>query len=89
MWQTKAKSIPLPKGWSRHVRCAMLHAISLAQFAASYTRGWAANSINTRARLKAELDRLNTKMAWLGEELRIKNARMSCINPQRRPHYPP
>ena len=32
--------IPLPKGWNRHVRSAVLHVISLAQFAVAYTRGW-------------------------------------------------
>ena len=36
--------IPLPAGWSRHARSAMLHVISLAQFARAYTRGWAVNS---------------------------------------------
>ena len=36
--------IPLPSGWSLHARSAMLHVISLAQFALAYTRGWAVNS---------------------------------------------
>ena len=35
--------IPLPKGWQRHVRSAVLHVISLAQFAVAHTRGWAVN----------------------------------------------
>ncbi len=30
--------IPLPAGWSQHARSAMLHIISLAQFALAYTR---------------------------------------------------
>ena len=67
--------IPLPKGWQRHVRSAVLHAISLAQFAAAYTRGWAVNSINTRIRLKVETDRLKQEVAQLREEIRIKDAR--------------
>jgi hypothetical protein len=29
----KAPRIPLPKAWTKHVRSAMLHVISLAQFA--------------------------------------------------------
>ena len=65
MRQTKANSIPLPKAWSGHVRSAMLHAISLAKFAATYTRGWAANSVNARVRLKAQLDRTTTEMTRL------------------------
>jgi len=81
--------IPLPKSWSKHVRSAVLHAISLAQFATAYTRGWAANSINSRVRLKAKLDRANQEIALLREEIRIKNVRMARINPRRRPHYPP
>jgi hypothetical protein len=32
--------------------------ISLAQFTITYTRGWAADSVNTRVRLKAERDRV-------------------------------
>ena len=44
--------IPLPKSWTRHVRLAMLHVISLAQFATVYTRSWAVDSVNGRVRLK-------------------------------------
>ena len=49
--------IPLPHGWPSHVKSAILQVISLAQFAIAYTRGWAADSVNTRVRLKAERDR--------------------------------
>ena len=39
---TKNKpEIPLPKGWRRHVRSAILHVISLALYATAYTRSWA------------------------------------------------
>ena len=58
-------------------------------FATAYTRGWAADSINTRIRLKAELDRAEQELALLREEMRIKDARMARLNPFRRPHYPP
>ncbi len=57
--------IPLPAGWSRHTRSAMLHVISLAQFALAYTRGWAVNSQVARVRLKAENDLLTQKSAWI------------------------
>ncbi len=43
--------IPLPAGWSKHARSAMLHVISLAQFALAYTCGWAVNSQVARVRL--------------------------------------
>ena len=51
-------TIPLPKDWHRHVRSAVLHVISLAQYATAYTRSWAVDSMNGRVRLKAERDRL-------------------------------
>ena len=46
--------IPLPRGWPSRVKSAILHVISLAQFTLAYTRGWAANSPNSRIRLAAE-----------------------------------
>ena len=81
--------IPLPKNWPSRVKSAMLHAISLGQFALAYSRAWAANSPNARVRLKAELDRAKQEIALLREEMRIKDARMATIPPHRRPHYPP
>ncbi len=50
--------IPLPKAWNKHVRSSVLHVISLAQFAAAFTRGWGSDSINPRLRKKTELMRL-------------------------------
>ena len=49
--------------------------ISLAQFTLAYTRGWAANSPNSRIRLKAELDRAHQEIAPLREDVRIKDVR--------------
>ena len=81
--------IPLPKGWKKQVRSTVLHVISLAQYAAVYTRAWAADSANSRVRLKAELDRADQELLLLREEIRIKDARLARIDPHRRPHYPP
>jgi hypothetical protein len=81
--------IPLPKSWPIHVRSAILHVISLAQFTTAHTRSWAANSINARIRLKVERDRAMEELSRLREEMRIKDARMAIISPHRRPHYPP
>jgi hypothetical protein len=50
--------IPLPKSWNKYVRSSLVHVISLAQYATAYTRGWAANSINSRLRQKSEVQRL-------------------------------
>jgi transposase InsO family protein len=67
----------------------VLKVISLAQFAVTYTRGWGADSINTRLRQKTELERLTATVALLREEIRIKDVRMARISPHRRPQYPP
>ena len=81
--------IPLPSGWSNSVRSAVLCVISMAHYAITYARGWAANSINARVRLAAKNDRFKQEIQLLRERLRIKDARMARINPHRRPHYPP
>ena len=81
--------IPLPTGWSGHVRAAVLHVISLAQYATAFTRSWAADSSNARMRLRAENDRLKEELGQLREVMRIKDRRLARIDPRRRPHYPP
>ena len=80
---------PLPSGWPESIRSAVIYVISLAHYAITCARGWAANSANTRVRLAAENDRLNQDTLLLSEELRIKDARMAKIDPHRRPYYPP
>ncbi len=46
----------------------MLHIVSLARYAAVYTRSWAADSTNQRVRLKAENDRAQQELALLRED---------------------
>ena len=82
-------AIPLPKGWPRYVRSAVVHVISLAQYATAYSRSWAADSANGRVRLRAERDRLEQELLLEREASRIKDARMGRVPPQRRPHYSP
>ena len=82
-------SVPLPSSWPKHAKTATLHVISLAHFALTHVRGWAANSLIHRVRLAAERDQLNSEVAMLREEIRIKDARMATLVPHRRPHYPP
>ncbi len=79
----RAPRIQLPHTWNGHVRTAMLHVLSLAQYATVYTRSWAVDSMNGRVRLRAENDRLQQGMALMREELRIKDARMARIPPPR------
>jgi hypothetical protein len=82
-------AVPLPKGWPRRVRSAVIQVLSLAHFSLITTRSWAANSWNARVRLNCENDRLRQELALLREETRIKDARMMRIPAQRRPHYAP
>ncbi len=79
----------LPRGWPGRVKSAMLHVISLAQFAMNYTRSWAANCQVARVRLKAESDQLRQQVALLTEEIRIKDARMKRVAAPNRPHCTP
>ena len=80
--------IPLPKGWSDHVRAATLHVISLAQFALAHARGRAAYRLDASVRLAAQDDGHRQEVALLREELRIKDIRLARIEPRKRPHYP-
>jgi len=86
---SRINALPLPHGWPRRVRSAVVHAISLAHTSLTSARGWAANSWNARVRLKKENGRLGQEIQLLLEELRIKDARMGHLPAQRRPHYPP
>jgi hypothetical protein len=81
--------ISLPKAWSAKVRSAMLHVVSLAKYAAVYTRSWAADCPQARVRLRADRDRHQEDNALLQEELRIKDARMASIPAHQRPFYRP
>ncbi len=85
----RKKSISLPNKWPLRVKSALLHVISLAQYATAYTNGWAANSINARIRLKARCEELEQQVSRLAQEIRIKDTRMRSIPAHRRPHYSP
>ena len=82
-------SVPLPPSWPKHAKTAALHVISVAHFVLTHVRGWAVDSPIHRVRLAAERDRLDTEVAMLREEIRIKDTRMATLAPHRRPHYPP
>ena len=84
-----AFAIPLPKSWPTKVRSAMLHVVSLAKYAAVYTRSWAADCPKARVRFRAERDQHREDNALLREKLRIKDARMASIPAHQRPFYRP
>ncbi len=83
------RDVPLPKNWGPNVKSAVLHVVSLAHMAITYSRSFAANSPIARIRLAASLNRVGERVSVLEEELRIKDARMGRIAPHRRPYYSP
>jgi hypothetical protein len=83
------RPLPLPGSWPRRVRSAAVYAISVADLAFTRALSWAADSLNPRLRLQAELERLRREISLLHEEIRIKDLRMEQIEPHRRPYYPP
>ena len=83
MHEYTPSDIPLPTGWPRCVRSAVIHVISLAHYAITCARGWAANSINARVRLTDQNERLRQDAELLREEIRIKDACMAKIHPHR------
>jgi len=87
--QPDAPRNSLPRGWPRRVKSAALDIIGMAQYVMVGTRGWAIGSPIARLRLKAKSERLHQVVALLTEEIRIKDARMKRVEPQRRPHYVP
>ena len=82
--------IPLPRGWRRHTKAAILSR-SWPSATTPSRPCWLGRptSRSGRTRVRAEIDRLSHELALLREELRIKNARMTRVPPHRRPHYTP
>ncbi|HMC82302.1 MAG TPA: helix-turn-helix domain-containing protein [Candidatus Polarisedimenticolia bacterium] len=82
-------SLPLPRGWPRRVRSAIVQVISLARASLALTQGWASESMNRQLRRRANEDHLKGEIQLLREEIPIKDARMEQIDAHKRPHYPP
>ena len=81
--------IRLPQSWPKTVKSSVVHAVSLA--ATALTTAWsrAARSRKPEIKLAAELERAETEIALLKEELSIKDARWIRVSPRRRPYYGP
>jgi putative transposase len=84
-----SSTLPLPRGWTETVRAAVLHVISLARFSLACAEGQLDRHHARRSWLRADNDQLRQELALVREELRIKDARMSRLTPQKRPHYLP
>lgn len=85
--KTAVPAVRLPRAWKAQVRSAVLHVFSLAHAAIAEARGRVGET-GTAARLRIDNERLRQQIALLREEIRIKDARMAQLAPQRRPHYP-
>ena len=70
----------LPSGWKQSVQSALLNVIALATYSLKQVRGEAG---------EGEIERLRQDVLLLREQMRIKDARLEQIPPQRRPHYRP
>ncbi len=79
--------LPLPRQWSRRVRTAVIHAISLAQFALTAARSKSRKDGRVRTRQDQQTERLRQEIHLLKEELRLKDVRMLRIPGRRRPYY--
>ncbi len=73
------RKLPTPRGWNRHVKSSVLHALSLTCFCFSTVRGWASRSRSIQVRMQAEIDDLKRELGHMLEEIRIKDGRMSRI----------
>ncbi len=87
--RSDAMKLLLPARWTRRVRSAIVHAVSMANVTFNATQARAENHFHARSRLQAQLDGREREISLLREELRIKDARMERVPAQRRPHYPP
>ncbi len=81
--------IALPRGWTKRVKSALIQSVSLAATALTLAHGRSSSSRSPRKRMAAELDRANTEIALLKEELEIKDARWRRLPSRRRPYYTP
>ena len=72
-------SAPLPRGWKKHIKTSLLHAISLATAARTVARSRSADD-----RLRADLERATNEIALMREELDIKDSRWSRLSSDRK-----
>ena len=80
------RTSPLPKGWTRNVRHAVLNTIGILRIAMLAGREFLIEEGHVR---QARIHQLETEVAVLREQLRINGARMRRIDPHRRPQFSP
>jgi transposase InsO family protein len=81
--------IPVPRKWPDNVKSAFLHAISFASAAFTCACGLAAKRKDKVKQLLAELAQAYREIAFLKEEMELKDQRFQRLSPHRRPYYRP
>lgn len=82
-------TLPVPRQWSRHIKSAFIHTISLASATFTSTCALASKRKLVATRMKAELAQAYQEISLLRQELEIKDERFKRIPAQRRPYYSP
>ncbi|MGY8771322.1 MAG: hypothetical protein ACKVH8_23150 [Pirellulales bacterium] len=80
------ETIPLPKNWSHSVRHSLLNVFSLLRMSMLAGREYL---LNQGLNSTAHIQRLETEVALLREELRILGSRLKRVPSHRRPQYSP
>ncbi len=77
------RKIPIPRGWNRRAKSAILHILALSHYTFTVMVARASNDRHRRTRVQAQIDRRDREIALFQEELRIKDARMERAVPSR------
>ncbi len=80
------EALPLPNGWTRNIRHAVLNIIGIVRIAMFAGHEFLVEEGHV---LRARIHQLETEVAALREELRINGTRMRRIAPHRRPQFLP
>jgi hypothetical protein len=83
-FMTERLSLPLPRGWPKQIRGAVLSAIALERLALLHVRAGFEHSDDPRARLTSELDIAREQIELLQEQVRILGARLARVPPAKR-----
>ncbi len=83
------EELPLPKAWKQSIKSAVICTLSLAFKTITLALGHLSDSNHPPVRMGAQLKRLKMENAQLKEMMAIKDARMSRLDPKRRPYYSP
>lgn len=73
-------ALPIPRQWTKHIKSAFIHTISLASVTFASTCALASKRKSTLSRLKAELAQAYQEIARLRDEIQIKDERFHRIS---------